>query len=102
MEDPFAVTKRTGRPLKLDERAERRLVRHMASNPFDSLTCLSTPGKTGCRIHFNTTRKYAQDAGLNAYKARKKPFINKKQAQKRLRFARMARKLDDEDLQMIA
>src|SRR5947209_11589467 len=56
--DPFVKAIRTGRPPKLGARAERRLVRHMALNPFDTLSCLSTPGKSGCRMHINTTRKY--------------------------------------------
>jgi hypothetical protein len=50
---------RTRRPPKLDTRAEQRLVRFIARNPFETLTCLSTPEKSGYRMHVNTTRKYS-------------------------------------------
>lgn len=78
LEDPFSIVKRTRRPPKLDKRAERRLVRYAANNPFDSLICLSTPGKSNSRMCINTTRKYLYDIGLDSYKARKKLYVNKK------------------------
>src|SRR5271154_1063666 len=38
--DPFVKAIRTGRPPKLDARAERRLVRYVARNPFETITCM--------------------------------------------------------------
>jgi hypothetical protein len=38
--DPFVKPIRTGRPPKLDARAERRLLRFMALNPFETMTCI--------------------------------------------------------------
>jgi hypothetical protein len=40
-------SKRVGPQPKLDPRAERHLVRHVASNPFDNLKVLATPSKLG-------------------------------------------------------
>jgi hypothetical protein len=73
--NPFIKAIRTGRSPKLDTRAERRLVRFMIRNPFETLTCLSTPGKSGYRIHINTTRKYLTKNEYYAFRPRRKPYL---------------------------
>jgi DDE superfamily endonuclease/Transposase len=87
--DPFVKAIRTGRPPKLDKRAERRLVRFMACNPFETLTCLSTPGKSGCRMHINTTRKYLAKNEYYAFRPRRKPYLTETHKKERLRWARI-------------
>jgi hypothetical protein len=83
--DPFVKAIRTGRPPKLDIRAERRLVRYIALNPFETLTCLSTPGKSGCSMHVNTTRKYLAKNEYYAFRLRRKPYLIETYKKERLR-----------------
>jgi Transposase len=87
--DPFVKAIQTGRPPKLDIRAERRLVRYIALNPFETLTCLSTPGKSGCRMHVNTTRKYLTKNEYYAFRPRRKPYLTETYKKERLRWARI-------------
>jgi hypothetical protein len=47
----------------------------MTSNPFEILTCLFTPGKSGCRIYVNITRKYLAKNEYYAFRPRRKPFL---------------------------
>ena len=88
---------RTGRPPKLDLRAERRLVRYIATNPFSTLACLGTPSKTGMRLSDNTTRRYLAKNEYYAFRPRRKPYLTKAHKLARLRFARRMQhwKLDD-------
>jgi len=92
---------RTGRPPKLDERAERRLVRYMAANPFSTLAQLSTPGKSGYRLHPNTTRRYLAKNEYYAFKLRRKLYLSKSYKQQRLRLCRIYRHLKPEDIAII-
>jgi len=57
-DEPWRRAIQTGRPPKLSERAERRLVRYIAIYPFATLTCLSTPSKSGYQMSVNTVRRY--------------------------------------------
>ena len=43
---PLRSTKRAGRPLKLNIRARRALIRHIELYPHDSLAALATPFKS--------------------------------------------------------
>jgi Transposase len=83
------ATPRTGRPPKLDARAERRLVRFIASNSFKTLTYLSTPGKSGYRMHVNTTRKYLAKNEYYAFRPRRKPYLIEAYKKERLRWTRI-------------
>ncbi|KAF2177274.1 hypothetical protein K469DRAFT_697353 [Zopfia rhizophila CBS 207.26] len=62
---------RTGRPPRLDERAERHLIRYVGQNPFQTIETLSTPSKAGCRIHVNTTRNYLAKNEIYAFRPRR-------------------------------
>lgn len=44
---PLRPTKRAGRPLKLDERSKRALIRYVERRPHDNLKALETPSKSG-------------------------------------------------------
>jgi transposase len=83
--NPFVKAIRTGRPPKLDVRAERRLVRFIAHNPFETLTCLSTPGKSGYRMHINTTRKYLAKNECYAFRPRRMPYLTIAHKKERVR-----------------
>ena len=87
-DQPYRKPRRTGRPPKLTERARRRLIRHMEANPRDNLLALSTPSKSGSKIHRNTVRKYLKGAGYFRYKARKKPYLTAKHKKARLAWAK--------------
>src|SRR5438270_13597630 len=50
-DQPYRKARRTGRPPKLDARAVRRLIRFVDQNPFEMLDSLSTPSKSGYRLH---------------------------------------------------
>ena len=56
--DPFRKAVRIGRPLKLNARAKRRLVRFMANYPFETITSMLTSSKSGYRMYINTTQRY--------------------------------------------
>jgi hypothetical protein len=83
--DLFVKATRTGRPLKLDTRAERRLVRFIDRNPFEKLTCLSMSGKSRYRMHVNTTRKYLAKNEYYAFRPRRKSYLIKAYKKERLR-----------------
>jgi Transposase/DDE superfamily endonuclease len=100
--DPFIKAIRTGRPPKLDARAQRRLVRFMAHNPFETLTCLSTPGKSGCRMHINTTRKYLAKNEFYAFRPRRMPYLTAAHKKERLRWARIYQHWGLEDWALVA
>jgi hypothetical protein len=87
--DPFVKAIRTGRSPKLYARAGRRLVGLVARNPFETLTCLSIPGKSGCRMHVNTTRKYLAKNEYYAFRPRRKPYLTAAHKKERLRCARI-------------
>jgi hypothetical protein len=56
----------------------------MAYNPFETLTYLSTPGKSGYRIHINTTRKYFAKNEYYAFRPRRKPYLTETYKKERL------------------
>ena len=55
-DQPLSRPKRPSKPPKLNRRAERALLRHVAKNPRDTLEALSSPSKSGCRLHPDTVR----------------------------------------------
>ena len=66
-------TKLAVRPLKLDARARRCLIRHVERFPHDSFAALATPSKTSHTPCRTTTRNYLK-AGYFRYKARRNPY----------------------------
>ena len=46
LDQPLQPSKRSGRPLKLDDRDRRTLMRHVQRFPHDNLKALSTPSKS--------------------------------------------------------
>jgi transposase len=101
-DNPYGKPKRTGRPPKLNDRAERRLVRYMARNPFETLACMSTPSKSGQRLHPNTTRKYLAKNEFYAFRPRRKPYLTAAHKQERLRWARIMKSWSLEDWALVA
>jgi DDE superfamily endonuclease/Transposase len=73
----------------------------MALNPFDTLTCLSTPGKSGCRMHINTTRKYLAKNEYYAFRPRRKPYLTDAHKKERLRWARIHKNWGLEDWALV-
>jgi Transposase len=61
----------------------------MALNPFEKITCLFIPGKSGCRMHINTTRKYLAKNEYYAFQPRRKPYLTKTHKKERVRWARI-------------
>ena len=80
---PLRSTKRAGRPLKLNIRARRALIRHVELYPHDSLAALATPSKSGNSLSRGTVRRYLKSSGYLRFKARKKPFLSFKHKQAR-------------------
>ena len=95
--DPFRKALRTERPLKLNARAERRLVRFMANHPFKTITSLLSPSKSGYRMHINTTRRYLTKNHYYAFRPQKKPYLRPHYKTVRLRWARIYRDLELSD-----
>lgn len=92
---------RTGRPPKLDPRAERRLVRYMANHPFSTLACLGTPSKSGYRLSRNTTRQYLAKNEYYAFRPRRKPYLTEDHKRQRCEFACKWQHLKPEDVACI-
>lgn len=86
--DYMEPAKRPGRPPKLSRRAERALLCYVAKNPRDTLAALSTPSKSGHRLHPDTTRRYLAKNKVYAFKPRRKPYLSKKHKRDRLRWAK--------------
>ena len=84
----YKKTTRTGRPRKLNQRAERHLVRSLNQDPFATLATLSTPSKSGYRLHYNTVRQYLAKNEYYAFRPRRKPYLTQMHKQNRLKFAR--------------
>lgn len=101
-ECPWLKEKRPGRPPVLDARVERRLIRYMSKFPFEPLNVLSTPGKSGCRMHINTTRKYLAKNEYYAFRPRRKPYLDNKRKLVRRQWCREMKKLEDEDWAVVA
>jgi Transposase len=69
----------------------------MDRNPFETLTCLFTPGKSGCRMCVNTTRKYLDKNEYYAFRPRRKPYLTEAYKKERLRWARIYKSWTLED-----
>jgi transposase len=68
-EDPiFENEPRSGRPLELDSRAERRLLRHASANTKDTLYTLATLGSKGSVVLICPRRKIKTVRWENRYK----------------------------------
>jgi transposase len=87
-ECPLRPTKRADRPLLLNARARRRLIRHVESNLQDDFATLTNPSKITNSIHRVTIRSYLKTAGYLRFKARKKLFLTFKYKLARLKWAR--------------
>ena len=80
-------TKRAGRPLKLDARARRHLIRHVEQFPHDNFSALATPSKSGATLCRITTQNYLKAAGYFRYKARRKPYLSSNHKWARVKWA---------------
>jgi transposase len=89
--------KRRGRPCKLDRRAERMLLRHVAQNPFETMAALCSPSKSGHQLSKKTVRKYLAKNEVYTFKPRRKPFLSEKHKRDRLKWAREHVKWTAED-----
>jgi hypothetical protein len=94
---PFVKAIRTGRPPKLDTRAERRLVRFITYNPFKALTCMSISRKSGYQMHIITTRKCLVKNEYYAFRPRRKPYLTETHKKERVRWARIYQNWELED-----
>jgi hypothetical protein len=99
--DPFHKALYTGRPPKLNARAEWCLVRFMANNPFKTITSLSSPLKSGYCMYINTTRHYLAKNHYYAFRPRKKPYLRPHHKTLRLRWARIYRNLELSDWALV-
>ena len=68
-------SKRSGRPLKLDDRDRRTLIRQVQQFSHNNLKALSTPLKSGYTLSKPTIRKYLKSKGFFRFKARKKLYL---------------------------
>ena len=96
-DEPWKKARRTGRPPKLDKRAERRLVRHLERFPFETYSVMNTPGKTTTAICRATFQRYLRKNEYYAFKPRKKPFLKPQHKERRLAFARRFKNLTVDD-----
>jgi transposase len=84
----YRKARRTGRPAKLDERAERRLMRYIGANPRQTIAFYFTHLKSGYLIHLNTTRRYLKKNEIYAFRPRKKPYLSKAHKRFRMKWAK--------------
>ena len=89
--------KRCGRPLTLDARAHRRLIRYVDRNPKETLLALCTPSKSGTSLCKQSTRRYLKKGERYAFRPRKKPFLKPVHKKERLRWAKIRRHWELED-----
>jgi hypothetical protein len=99
-EEPWKRALRKGGIPKLDERAERRLVRFMANNPFETISSAATPSKSGYQMHVNTVRKYLAKHEVYAFKPRVKPYLKESHKKARLLWAYLMKDLTLEDWEL--
>jgi len=83
---------RSGRPGKVDERAERRICNIVKKYPFESSSKLTNEYNTGIeeehKISGSTFKAYAQKNNLTAHRPCHKPFLTPKHIEGRLNFAK--------------
>jgi len=82
--------RRSGRPKALTVREQRNIIKEAIKNPFVSAQSLSADIATssGKTVSAQTVRNVLHSAKIYGRAARKKPFINDKNRQKRLGFAK--------------
>jgi len=95
--NPYCQVIRTGRPLKLNPQAKRRLVRFTANHPFKTITSLSMLSKSGYRMHVNTTRRYLAKNCYYAFRPQKKPYLRSYHKTQRYRWAQIFKDLELSD-----
>lgn len=82
-QNPNGVTKaRTGRPKKLTDREQRRLIRIVRLEPRKAY--LEVKKELGVEIHKNTLYNYLSDYGLTNWLAKKRPLLTPEVAAQRL------------------
>ena len=72
--EPYRLTKRVGRPPKLETRARRALIRQVERNPYGNLAALGTPSKLGTTLSCKTVQAYLKAAGYLRFKTQKSPI----------------------------
>lgn len=85
----FESLPRTGRPLKLDERIRRKILREVTENPKKSSIEIKNDIKRyyGIEVHADTVRRCLKKSGLQSCIARKKPYISHINKKKRFDYA---------------
>ena len=89
--------KRPGRPPKLSERDEQKLIRFVATNPMETLACYSTPLRSGWKMYISTTRRYLKKNKFYIFKARRKPYLKPSHKKARVDWCKWARILRMKD-----
>lgn len=89
-ENLIANKSRKGRPKKLTEREEKRILREVKQNPRTSATNIVSHLATysGKTVSTETVKRVLRKAGYGGRVARKKPYINDVNRRKRLAFAK--------------
>jgi hypothetical protein len=82
------LQKRADRPLKMNARARRRLIRHVKTNLRNNFAVLIISTKSIIIIHRVTIRKYLRISDYLRYKTRSKFFLSSKHKRVRLKWAR--------------
>lgn len=79
---------RSGRPKKISTRDIRQIIRYIRTNKSTRRITLSQlKSMFSLNIHENTIQKALQEAGYHSRVARRRPFLNKRDRKRRLKFA---------------
>ena len=73
--DRFTSAPRSGAPIKVTLKAERRLMRAAFNDTRAPLVALATPSKSGQQLHRNTVRKILKRNGKARRKPCRKPYL---------------------------
>ena len=93
----FAINKRgtgvnkprSGRPKKLSRRHIRQIIRYIRTNKFTRrVTLTRLKNLFRLEVHENTIRNALQEAGYHHRVARRRPYLNKRDRKRRLKFAK--------------
>jgi transposase len=93
----FAINKRgtglnkprSGRPKKLSRRDIRQIIRYIRTNKFTRrVTLTRLKNLFHLDVHENTIRNALQEAGYHHRVARRRPYLNKRDRKRRLKFAK--------------
>ena len=72
---------RSGAGKSYTEAEERRILRHVRSNPKDTYAQVITACSLGCKK--NTVKKILKEHGIQNWKAKRRPFLTQKHADQR-------------------